>query len=61
MAGGKFILDKGKEFKLSGRKVIWLCVICALILLVSVLAAENISPRYSNTYSIESSKLHMYN
>lgn len=55
------ILDKKKEFKLSRHTLIWLCVICALILFVSVVAAGNISPKYKNTYSIESSKLHMYN
>ncbi|MFG6393994.1 MAG: hypothetical protein K1W24_07425 [Lachnospiraceae bacterium] len=54
-------MDKKKELKLSKHTVMWLFVICVLILLISVLAAENISPKYNDTYSIESSKLHMYN
>ncbi len=49
-----------KDFKISKRLVVWMFIICALIFLISFVAAENISPRYKNTYSIETSKLHMY-
>lgn len=54
-------MDNKKRLKFPGHTVIWLFVICVLILLISVLAAENISPRYKDKYSIESSKLHIYN
>ncbi len=53
-------MGKMKDFKISKRLVVWMFIICALIFLISFVAAENISPRYKNTYSIETSKLHMY-
>ena len=46
-------MGKMKDFKISKRLVVWMFIICALIFLISFVAAKNISPRYKNTYSIE--------
>lgn len=51
---------KKPDFKFSKHLVVWMCIVCALIFLVSFIAAKNIPPRYKNTYSIETSKIHMY-
>jgi len=55
------VLDKKTSFKLSKRAIIWMCIICAIFLTVSVVLAEGIASRNENVYSIETSKLHIYN
>lgn len=60
-AEGMIFLDKKSNFKLSKQTIVWTCIIAAAIILLSVSVAENISSKNENTYSIETSKLHIYN
>lgn len=55
------VLDKKRSFKLSKRTIIWMCIIFAIFLTVGVVLAEGIASRNENVYSIETSKLHIYN
>lgn len=55
------VLDKKTGFKLSKRTIMWMCIICAIFLAISVVLAEGIASRNENVYSIETSKLHIYN
>ena len=38
-----------------------MCIICAIFLMIGVVLAEGIASRNENVYSIETSKLHIYN
>lgn len=39
----------------------WMCIIGAIFLTVGVVLAKDIAARNENVYSIETSKLHIYN
>lgn len=54
-------MDKKTSFKLSKRTIMWICIICAIFLTISVVLAEGIASKNENVYSIETSKLHIYN
>lgn len=60
-AEGMIFLDKKSNFKLTKQTIVWTCIIAAAIILLSVSVAENISSKNENTYSIETSRLHICN